>query len=635
VAPRPFGHYEVLARLATGGAANIFLARREVLGGGSTPCVLKTLLPERAADNEFVEMFLDEARLASRFSHPACVEIFDVGKEEGTHFIAMEYVAGETLWALLGTVPETRTALPGLLVTAILAAACEGLHHAHELTDADGRPYNLVHRDVSPQNIMISYTGQTKVLDFGIAKAQTGREATATGIVKGKFSYMSPEQITGGVVDRRSDVYALGIVLFECLATRRLYRSESPEEIAKMMLEKKPPRLRELVPDIDPALDAICAKALARHPSNRYATAAEMAAALRDHLHQQRLPEGNEPIAALIEERFGPRIEKRQRAVERAMDGQIEEEELLRVLDARAPMDVDLFPSDDGTYREMSEFQDETANEMKRQGYRLEFEESGARPPSIRLADTAATRLSVDDGDGGGATRLDGDNTQLEGVRFDDETEGDPGAVIPARRPQIEEVPVAQPRRKADGTPGVRTDPRSPTRMLPPARPPLAAPSVRRGSSSVLTSPRVESNNSSSFAAQEPPSLGSDSPSLVGAAIPSLSMGSGSWSGVSSNDRPPTPAVLAPGSSVSSEAAIPQPPLLLELPKLQTASIAAPATIPPGPALAEPLSTPYGAAQSANEPQMYSLGVVLAALAFGVTLGLLFGVLVTLFTRPM
>src|SRR6267142_5602565 len=188
--PKKFGKYEVLARLATGGAANIFLARQPGAAGFHKLVCLKTLLPERVTDSDFVAMFLDEARLAARLNHPNCVQIYDLGRVRGSYYISMEYIFGETLWNLLATVTRLRTPLPASHVASILANVCDGLHHAHELKDSNGRPYNLVHRDVSPQNIMITFEGQTKVVDFGIAKAETGRAPTIAGIVKGKFSYM-------------------------------------------------------------------------------------------------------------------------------------------------------------------------------------------------------------------------------------------------------------------------------------------------------------------------------------------------------------------------------------------------------------------------------------------------------------
>ncbi|MBI4816048.1 MAG: protein kinase [Deltaproteobacteria bacterium] len=343
-----FGPYEVLARLATGGAANIFLARQPSDDGLYRLVCVKTLLPERAADPEFVDMFLDEARIASRLTHPTCVRIFDVGFERGTYFQSMEFILGETVWNLLATVARIRVALPAPVVASIIASAAEGLHHAHELVDDDGRPYNLVHRDVSPQNLMVTFDGHTKVLDFGVAKAETGREATVTGIVKGKFSYMSPEQITGGTIDRRSDLYSLGIVLFECLASRRLYRAESPEEIARMMIERSPPRLRDLVPDVHPRLDAIAHKGLARLPEHRFQSAQEMALALRDFLDEVGFKTPRAAIRQLTRERFGDRVEAAREVCEHAALGDYDESRLMSVFKARAVMALDLFPNESG-----------------------------------------------------------------------------------------------------------------------------------------------------------------------------------------------------------------------------------------------------------------------------------------------
>ncbi|HJL43661.1 MAG TPA: serine/threonine-protein kinase [Myxococcales bacterium LLY-WYZ-16_1] len=317
--PVEFGKYEVLCRLATGGAARIHLARQPGAAGFSKLVCIKTLLPQRVDDSDFVAMFLDEARLAARLSHPNCVQIFDLGRVNGIYFISMEYIFGETLWNLLTTVSKSRVPLPPEDVAWIVSCACEGLHHAHELEDPDGRPYNLVHRDVSPQNIMLSFEGQTKLLDFGVAKAETGRAATTAGIVKGKFSYMSPEQITGADVDRRSDVFSLGIVLFECLASRRLYRADSPEAVASLILDREPPRLEDVVPGLDPRLGAICARALSKDAAQRYQTARAMGEELRDYLDSIRYTQGAGRIASLLERRFGSVLPERKRAIDEAL----------------------------------------------------------------------------------------------------------------------------------------------------------------------------------------------------------------------------------------------------------------------------------------------------------------------------
>ena len=421
---RSFGKYEVLARLATGGAASIFLARQPGAAGFHKLVVLKTLLPERACDADFVAMFLDEARLAARLNHPNCVQIYDLGRVRGVYYISMEYIFGETLWNLLTTVTRLRTPLPPAHVASIVASACDGLHHAHELKDTNGRPYNLVHRDVSPQNVMITFEGQTKVVDFGIAKAETGRAPTMAGIVKGKFSYMSPEQITGGEVDRRSDIFSLGIVLFECLASRRLYRGDTPEEIAKLILEHRAPRLRDVVPDIPLPLDEICACALARHPSKRFASASVMGDELRNYLDDVRHNQSASATAKLLAERFEA-IPDRRQAYEAALNGTYDEAELLRILDARAVRDIDLFPDEGEPKPDFVEPvltvannpDPEPSNDPSR-GWRVELDTGGRAAPdpiemlsdSSRLTDGDRTRVdgtADDDGDGMDPTRID------------------------------------------------------------------------------------------------------------------------------------------------------------------------------------------------------------------------------------
>lgn len=586
VAALPFGPYEVLARLATGGAANIFLARQSQGGVDSLVC-LKTLLPERAKDQEFVAMFLDEARLAARLNHPNCVAIYDLGREAGTYYITMEYILGETLWGLLATVAEVRAALPPNVVASIMAATAEGLHHAHQLNDPEGRPYNLVHRDVSPQNIMVGYDGRTKVVDFGIAKAETGREATATGIVKGKFSYMSPEQITGGAIDRRSDVYSLGIVMFECLASRRLYRAEAPEDIARMMLEKRPPRLREVVPDIDPALEAIVNKALSRHPALRFQTARDFADALRDHLHAQRFPEGVEPVAALIRERFGARVEERRWVLQRALEGRIDESELLATLNARPVMELDVY----ATPREETETVPELRQETPEPGDRESPAKSGSvelfvgddSAEQVRLKESA--RLSSDV-DPEGATRVEGDDLDDQ-----DSTQANP------RRKTPSELPVAHPRRRSAVAPlsSLRIEPTPEPRGVV-RRSPL--PPVRE----LSISPPEEFEMPHINAPPEP--MGALLHESMALALPIAVTGLGA-----AVEQTPAPSGLATAPMMKVVEAAPSP------------------AIPP-----------YSAPQVTSKPppgapalQAYSLGVVLAAMAFGVTLGLLLGVLLTLY----
>ncbi|MGH7336863.1 MAG: serine/threonine protein kinase, partial [Myxococcota bacterium] len=215
---RDFGSYELVAKLATGGMAEIFLARRTDPVGRGDLVVIKRILPHLADDEHFVTMFRDEAALASKLEHPNVCRVYTLGHTDGTWFIVMEYLHGVALSRLLTKISKTRAKLDLRMVTAIVIQACEGLHHAHEVRGPDGHLLGVVHRDVSPPNIFLTVDGTVKLLDFGIAKARGASSKTRTGTVKGKNAYMSPEQILGKTLDRRSDVFALGAVLYELLS---------------------------------------------------------------------------------------------------------------------------------------------------------------------------------------------------------------------------------------------------------------------------------------------------------------------------------------------------------------------------------------------------------------------------------
>ncbi len=338
----PFGQYEVLARLAAGAAGQIFIARQVGAGEIAKVVCLKTLTPERAQDPDFVAAFFDEARLAARLHHPNCVQIYELGMERETYFISMEHIHGETIAGLLREARGELGPIPRPLVAAIMAGVCEGLHHAHELHGEDGAALNMVHRDVSPQNIMITYEGQTKVLDFGIAKADTGRD-TKTGIIKGKAAYMSPEQITGRKVDRRADIYAVGVLLYESLALHMLYDEASPKEIAWQKHKAPLPRLSDELLDIEPELDDICAKAMAKSPVDRYQTADEMARALQAYLAKCPGTYGTAEIGRMMQARYRTRYQVRSRALDGVARGLYSEGDLFEAFGARPVMNLDLY----------------------------------------------------------------------------------------------------------------------------------------------------------------------------------------------------------------------------------------------------------------------------------------------------
>ena len=212
------GRYELVARLATGGMGEIFLARLSGEGGFERRVVVKRLLPELVPAGQYVQMFLDEARLAARLTHPNVCEVHELGVDQGQYFIVMPYLEGVPFSRVMRRQGDARAHLR--LVAGALAQACTGLHHAHELTDDAGVPIGVVHRDVSPSNLFVTADGVVKVLDFGIAKARIATSVTEKGMLKGKLAYMSPEQLGDGPIDRRSDVFCLGIVLHEALTGR-------------------------------------------------------------------------------------------------------------------------------------------------------------------------------------------------------------------------------------------------------------------------------------------------------------------------------------------------------------------------------------------------------------------------------
>jgi serine/threonine protein kinase len=270
--------YEILAKLATGGMAEIFLARGASTGGVERYVVLKRILRHRAHDQAFVRMFLDEARLAAQLQHPNIAQVYDIGKLGDSFFFTMEYVHGETVRALLQRSHALRAPIPIGSILVIAAGAASGLHHAHERNGIDGRPLGIVHRDVSPSNLMASYEGGVKVVDFGVAKAAHRSQETRSGTVKGKISYLSPEQCRGGNVDRRSDLFSLGIVLWEMLTTERLYkRATDFEAMAAIVTEQVPPPSSRR-PDVPAELDTLVMQLLAKDPAERFQSA--------DHLHE-------------------------------------------------------------------------------------------------------------------------------------------------------------------------------------------------------------------------------------------------------------------------------------------------------------------------------------------------------------
>jgi len=276
----PIGKYKLVRLIASGGMAEVYLARQAGAAGFEKLVCLKRILPHLARDKQFVEMFLNEARLAARLDHPNIVSILDLGEANGNYFIAMEFIDGPSLRAAAKRSLERGERLPIPEIVKIVSMAAAGLHYAHELTDAGGKPLGLVHRDISPDNVLVHRNGAAKVVDFGIAKAANSSSSTRTGTLKGKVAYMPPEQLRGDPLDRRTDVFALGVVLYELLAGQRPWAGDSEVSLIGRIMTEVPPPLSTLRPDAPAGLVAVLDRALAKDREARYASCHDLQADL-------------------------------------------------------------------------------------------------------------------------------------------------------------------------------------------------------------------------------------------------------------------------------------------------------------------------------------------------------------------
>jgi serine/threonine-protein kinase len=314
---KKLGRYRLVREIASGGMASVNLAVSE---GLDKLVALKLIHPHLAQEEAFVQMFLDEARIASSISHRNVCNTFDFGEAEGRFYIAMDYLAGHSLRDVilrLRKSPEVQdTRKVATYVAYIIAEACEGLHAAHELRDANGNLQQVVHRDVSPHNLFLTYDGNVSVVDFGIARASDRIQHTATGVLKGKFSYMAPEQVRQLEVDRRADIWALGVCLWETVTCERLFvRSSQADTLMSVMMDRiRPPS--EVKPDIPKTIDDIAIKALARNPAQRYATAREMGRDLMQVVRESNVLCGPVELEQWMETLF-PRERENTRALTR------------------------------------------------------------------------------------------------------------------------------------------------------------------------------------------------------------------------------------------------------------------------------------------------------------------------------
>jgi len=307
------GRYRVVDEIGVGGMAAVHLARADGPGGFQKWVAIKRIHRHLAEDEQFIRMFLDEARIAARISHPNVAQVFDLGKQRDTYWIAMEYLHGEPLREIMRAVEEGGAPTMGpQLAAKVISDAAEGLHAAHELRDKDGKLLNLVHRDVTPHNLFLTYDGAVKVVDFGIAKVTGRLSTTRAGTLKGKLAYMSPEQVQGISIDRRTDIFALGVVLWELTTGRRLFRMDSDLETLERVQACVVPPPSSIIDNYPVELESIVMRALAKDPNRRFASARDMSRALQQYVMRAGAFVGPEEIGAYVKHVLSERFQKRE-----------------------------------------------------------------------------------------------------------------------------------------------------------------------------------------------------------------------------------------------------------------------------------------------------------------------------------
>jgi serine/threonine-protein kinase len=304
------GRFEVIKPLSRGSMADLLLARTTgSIHEFQRHVVIKQIRPELARDDKLVKMFLDEARLSASLHHQNIVQVYDVGEQDGAYFFAMEYVHGEDLRTIMQNAVTRGETIPLEVVCLVLIAAAAGLHHAHEKVGPDRTPLGIIHRDVSPSNVLVGYDGSVKLVDFGLAKAKLRSATTHAGTRKGKAGYMSPEQCRGLTVDRRSDVFGLGIVLYEALTARRLFKAENEFLTMTAIVQGAVPPPSTLRPDLPKQLDDITLHALAKAPEQRYQDADQLREALERFMVEAQLRRSPMQLSEYMKRVFGERVE--------------------------------------------------------------------------------------------------------------------------------------------------------------------------------------------------------------------------------------------------------------------------------------------------------------------------------------
>lgn len=314
--PSPFGKYLLLERISVGGMAEVFKAKTFGVEGFEKIIAIKKILPAMAEDADFIQMFIDEAKIAGQLNHANICQIFELGKIDDSHFIAMEYIWGKDLLQIQNRFRRLKKHMPVQMAAFVMGKVCEGLDYAHRKKDATGKPLNIIHRDVSPQNVISSYDGEVKVIDFGIAKAASRSSKTQAGVLKGKFGYMSPEQVGGKTLDQRTDIFAVGTILYELLTSERLFVGETDFVTLEKIRSAQVPPPSTINKEIPPELDRIIMKSLARDTAERYQWGSEMHDDLADFAAQFEPVYNAKALATWMRDAFSAEMRKESAVLE-------------------------------------------------------------------------------------------------------------------------------------------------------------------------------------------------------------------------------------------------------------------------------------------------------------------------------
>lgn len=324
----PFGRYFLGARIATGGMGEVYLGKMKGAAGFEKRVVIKKILPQLSRDPEFVKRFIDEGKLAVKLSHANIVPVLDLGEVDGDYFLAMEYVDGADLRQVLRLLAAEERTLPLDLAIVVLAEICRGLHYAHRRTDDAGRPLHIIHRDISPANVMVSRDGAVQLVDFGIAKAADRMAHSVTGALQGKFAYMSPEQARGDALDCRSDLFALGSVAYELLTGARPFEGRTDLQTLEKVKRADPTPIQELRPDLPEPIAAAIHICLAHDPSDRFESVEGFQHVLQDHLFDLPSPPGEKEIGAFVRDLVGarptPAVRTRGRSIDELLSDELD-----------------------------------------------------------------------------------------------------------------------------------------------------------------------------------------------------------------------------------------------------------------------------------------------------------------------